>query len=171
MNGYTLESVVKQDSHAAPHFIGVFASDTLPRVIGSTPALLIVNTDPISKPGTHWQAIAINKDGCGEFFCSFGLPPYIPHIRKFMDRMCTSWRHNTLDLQAIDSTVCGQYCVLFLLFKAHGYSMNDYVRIFSDDCYENDVFVSTMFQRYSKNVHLCDDFVSKKSQTCCKRRK
>ena len=55
MDGHTLESVLRRDPHAAPLFVGVFASDTLPHSIHTKPALIIVNTDPIQKPGAHWQ--------------------------------------------------------------------------------------------------------------------
>jgi hypothetical protein len=172
MDGYTLEKFVRNDNHAAPIFDGVYASDTLPYKLHCKPTLIIVNTDPISKPGTHWQAIAIDTHRNGEFFCSFGLPPYVPQIRKFLDRHCKAWKHNTVDVQALDSTVCGQYCAMFLLFKAHGYSMNDFVGLnFSNDCHRNDQLVSQMFQRYGGNVVLCDDIRCKKTQTCSRRRK
>lgn len=170
MDGDTLEAVLRKDPHAAPHFVGVFASDTLPHTIQQKPALIIVNTDPISRPGAHWQAIYIGCFGRGEHFCSYGLGPYEAKIRQFMDRQCSLWTKNTIDLQAFDSAVCGQYCTMYLLCKAHGYSMQDFVSIFSSDCNQNDELINKMFQRYAKNVKLCDDVQRKKAQTCCNKR-
>jgi len=169
MDGHTLEAVLRKDPHATVHFEGVFASDTLPHNT-QKPSLIIVNTDPINKPGAHWQAIYISCDGRGEHFCSYGLGPYVPNIRNFMDRQCKFWNKNTIDLQAFDSSVCGQYCVLYLLFKAHGYSMKEFVSCFSSDCNLNDQFVDQMFQHYAKSVKICDEIRVKKCQTSCKKR-
>lgn len=171
MDGHTLETVLRRDPHAALLFEGVFASDTLPHQIHKRPALIIVNTDPIAKPGAHWQAMYIGCDGRGEHFCSYGLGPYVPAIRKFMDRHCRVWINNTSDLQAIESAVCGQYCTMYLLYKAHGYTMKDFVTRFSENCNTNDSLVSQMFQRYAKNVIICDDLRTKKCQTNCQRSK
>ena len=169
MDGHTLEAVLRKDPHTDSLFAGVFASDTLPHNIHQKPSLIIVNTDPISKPGAHWQAIYIGCDGRGEHFCSYGLGPFVPNIRKFMDRQCKIWTKNTTDLQAFDSSVCGQYCVLYLLYKAHGYSMSEILSRFSSDCSLNDTFVNLVFERYAKNVKICDDIRVKKCQTCSTR--
>jgi len=166
MDGHTLEAVLRRDPHASSNFLGVFASDTLPHNIPK-PALIIVNTDPITKPGAHWQAIYIGCDGRGEHFCSYGLGPYVPKIRQFMDRQCKQWIKNTIDLQAFDSSVCGQYCVMYLLFKAHGYFMEEYLFCFSEDCNQNDHFVNHMFERYAKSVNICAEIRVKKCQKSC----
>lgn len=171
MDGKTLEMVLRKDPHASAIFEGVYASDTLPFTINKKPALIIVNTDPIAKPGAHWQAMYIGCDGRGEHFCSYGLGPYVPSIRKFLDRQCKVWTKNTIDLQAFDSDVCGQYCAMYLLYKAHGYTMRDFVNRFSNNCHANDNFVNSMFKRYSKNVMICDEMRIKKCQSSCKKRK
>ena len=171
MDGLTLHQVMKHDQHAAPHFQGVFAADTLPTHIYKKPAYYIINTDPIRKSGRHWTAMSIDCHGRGEFFDSYGMSPYTPEHRRFLDRHCKSWKYNHVDLQALDSTVCGQYCVLYLLHKSHGYSLTDFVNMyFSNDCNKNDKIVNEMFHRYMENVKLCDDIIVK-TQTCCKRRK
>ena len=51
-------------------FDGVFSADSLPE----KPRLLVVNTDPANQPGRHWVCMSV-KDGYGEYFDSFGLPP------------------------------------------------------------------------------------------------
>ena len=146
MDGLTLHQVMKHDPHAAPLFQGVFAADTLPRHIIKKQGYYIINTDPIRKPGRHWVAAAIDCHGHGEFFDSYGMSPYTPEHRQFLNRHCKSWKYNHVDLQALDSTVCGQYCVMYLLHKAHGYSLPDFVNMyFSDNCNENDKIVSRMF--------------------------
>lgn len=171
MNGHELENVMRHEPHVSRMFLGVYASDTLPRSITHLPALIIVNTDVISKPGTHWQAIFIGKDRRGEFFDSYGLPPFVTHHINFLNKMCISYRYNTRDLQAINSTTCGEYCVMYLLFKAHGYTMSQFVKCyFTIDCEKNDSIVRKMFKKYIKNVRFCKDFGGH-FQSCCKRKK
>lgn len=173
MDGTTLEAVLRRDPHVAPYFEGVFAADTLPRGSRHRPSFYVVNSDPIRKPGQHWLALSIGCNGVGEYFDSYGLPPFVKEHKQFLNRHCKSWTWNTTELQAIDSTVCGQYCVMYLLFKAHGYTVHDFVKInFTRDCNKNDDIVNRMFERYMKDVKLCDDVpIKNKTQTCCKRRK
>lgn len=170
MNGNELESALGQDPHAAAMFHGVYACDTLPLTVAKLPALFIVNTDSISKPGSHWQAIYIDCERRGEFFDSYGLPPYVPQHVSFLKKTCKSYKYNHTDLQALNSSVCGQYCAMFLLFKSHGYSMNYFVKYFSSDCEKNDVLVNKMFKRYTKSVKFCNEF-GVKMQSCCKRKR
>ena len=171
MVGQTLHQVIKQDPHAAPLFEEVFAADTLPRYVNKKPSYYIINSDPISKPGRHWLALTIDWHGNAEYFDSYGFPPHTLEHRKFLDRHSKSSRHNHVELQAFDSVVCGQYCIMYLLHKAHGYSLPDFVNMyFTNDRHKNDKYVDEMFQRYMKNIKLCDDIVVKKNQTCCKRK-
>lgn len=107
MNGYDLERVMRADPHTSPIFEGVFAADTLPRFLSKRPALLIFNVDRITQKGSHWQAAHIDKDGNGQFFDSYGMSPFVPAHKRFMDRVCKTWTHNPIQLQALDSAVCG----------------------------------------------------------------
>jgi len=58
--------------------IGVYAADEIPTV-WSKPAAIIANTDDHTKPGTHWVAMYVGKDGIGHYFNSYGLPPTTSH--------------------------------------------------------------------------------------------
>lgn len=164
---------MRSDPHTADIFEGVFAADTLPRRLKKKPALLIVNTDPIRKPGAHWQAISIDKHGRGEFFCSYGLAPFIKSHRKFLDRVCKSWQYNPVAMQAVDSSVCGHYCLLYLILKAHGYSLSDFVNMFFDENEnKNDAVVEYIVDHYTDNHVFCDDFIiNRNHQACTERRK
>lgn len=169
MNGNSLDAFMQKDRHTSSLFAGVFASDTLPYSLHQKPALIIVNTDPHTKPGAHWQAIFIGSDGRGEHFCSYGLGPYVPKIRRFMDRQCSVWTKNTIDLQSFDSSVCGQYCALYLLYKAHGLTLEDFLSCFTANCADNDYYVNLMFNQFAKNVKLCEKTLLKQTQSCCKK--
>ena len=171
MDGLTLDTLMRRDKHVAPLFEGVFAADTLPRRLHKCPALLICNTDPISKPGTHWVAFFIDKHGVGEYWDSYGMPPLVSHHRNFLKRLCKKWTYNHTSLQAIDSKVCGEYCLLYLIYRAHGYTLHSFVhKLFTSDPIKNDEKVRTLFKRMFGKKRACV-ITSSGSQTCCERKR
>ena len=119
-----------------PSFQGVYSLDTLPK----SPRLLVCNTDPSWKPGEHWIAIYVDKNGRGEYFDSFGRPPN-KHFERYMNSMCSSWTFNKKRLQSRISSFCGYYCCLFVVLRARGFSMTKIVRLFTIDTGYNDWLV------------------------------
>lgn len=171
MDGHTLDTLMKRDRHVAPYFEGVYAADTLPRRLHRRPALLIANTDPIEKPGQHWCGFLIGSDGEGEFFDSYGMPPIVPNHKKFMSRVCKKWIYNHKSLQAIDSNVCGQYCVLYLAHRAHGYSLHSFLKkLFTNDAEKNDQVVRKLFKRMFGHNRQCVLPSDCKTQRSCHRK-
>lgn len=173
MNGFELESVMRGDPHTSPIFEGVFAADTLPRYLSQKPALLVINVDRITQKGSHWQAAHIDENGKGEFFDSYGMAPYVPRHKRFMDRVCKTWTYNNTRLQALDSSVCGHYCLLYLIHKAHGYSLRQMLDMYFDESVEkNDAVVEYLVDRYTEKHVFCDDFIiNRNPQTCTPKRK
>lgn len=169
MDGLTIESLMRKDHHVSPFFEGVFAADTLPHRLHKVPALLIANTDPISRPGSHWVAFYINEDKVGEFWDSYGMPPIVANHRKFLNRLCKKWTYNHTSLQAIDSKVCGEYCVLYLVHRAHGVSLHAFVKkIMRPTAEKTDQVVRKMFKHMFGHKKNC--ILPSTSQTCCERR-
>lgn len=118
-------------------FIGVFARDRLPKYLPSRrPLILVANTDPSNKPGSHWVVLYI--DSKGEYFDSLGRPPEHNIFIRYLDKFCTSWTYNNRQLQSAISYFCGQYCILFSLYRSLDYSMKDILGIFSADTGLND---------------------------------
>ena len=110
-------------------FLGVFAADEIPAQQGSQQHSIcfIANTDPSTLPGTHWVAFVVLKPkppvtgGASTvyFFDSYGLPLSFYaslHSECLRRGYATVRAANTLQLQSVHSTVCGQYCILFLFF-------------------------------------------------------
>lgn len=121
------------------NFVGVFSRDTLPVVV-KLPVGLVINTDKSSLPGTHWVAIYIDADGFGEYMDSFGLRPLTSDILAFLNKNCISgWEHNPITFQSPVSSACGPYCVLFITMRSRGCSMSEFVRMFSQKKWLNDV--------------------------------
>ena len=71
MNTFQLAQVLTKDSFSKDSFAGVYACDELSSIeINEYPKSLVVNTDPMELPGTHWIAIYFNEQMKGEFFDS-----------------------------------------------------------------------------------------------------
>ena len=79
MNTAQITDALEGDPITNKKFCGVFPSDKLPQTIDKYPCGFVANTDPSTKPGTHWMSIWIgpsdgkgeNKRTVGEFFDSY----------------------------------------------------------------------------------------------------
>lgn len=64
-------------------FDGVYSANNLPSK-RALPLLLISNTRPNNHPGEHWISVAIDSQGVGKYFDSYGLEaPTL--LRDFMN--------------------------------------------------------------------------------------
>lgn len=127
--------------HSLDCFQGVFASNELPKHITRWPAAYIVNTDPRSKPGSHWVAIFAPQRSKIEYFDPYGIPPFVNSIIKFIRRNSKRWYFNDLQFQpsAPLSTACGLYCILFVRIRCGRIGFNDFVKLFAKNNTVNDV--------------------------------
>jgi len=55
-----------------------------------------------------------------------------------MNSHLETWTFNDTVLQAPFSSVCGHYCVYFLLYKSRGCTTSEIVSRFSNNLFEND---------------------------------
>lgn len=124
----------------------VFAANRLP-IHMTSPVYLISNLDPDTKPGSHWVAIYIDSNGVGEYFDTFGRKPEGYHL-SFLKRNTSRWRHNNKVIQSIFSSVCGEYCLLFLYLKYRGLSLRSFVNMFNENTIQNDNLVCKMFNLF-----------------------
>lgn len=126
-------------------FKGVYPSDKLP-YDAQLPLTIICNTDPAHLPGTHWVCISIDERRIGYYFDSFGSPPLIENIFKFLEHMCIQWYYNTYTLQHISSSTCGYYCVLFVLYNCSGLSMYSFFQNFGNNPLANDHWIKSQLE-------------------------
>ena len=125
MNTLEIERVITQDPCGEAVFADVFARDQLPATI-DYPCAMVWNTDPSNEAGEHWVAMYVDEWGHGEYFDSYGLPPP-SSFEHYLNRHCVQWIRNTVQLQDLLSTACGQFCVYFVMYRSHGMPMNDIV--------------------------------------------
>jgi hypothetical protein len=129
-----------------PQFLGVFPANLLPSPILFEPYCFIANTDPSGKPGNHWVAFYVEGNVC-DYFDSMGLPPtHNIYFLNFLQNF-PKYRWNNSRIQG-SATTCGQYTVLFIIARINGYSMDDFVELFSAHTLSNDIvtggFVNNM---------------------------
>lgn len=134
-------------------WLGTFARDQLPNLDNEKrPFALILNTDPAEQEGTHWLALFAHDRGL-ELFDSYGLSP---SLYGFPD----SYRHSSRSIQALGSSVCGHYCLLFLFYRSRGRSFDSTITLlrnkFSDSSAARFVANLASFS----NLHQCT------GQTC-----
>ena len=149
MNTAQITHALEEDPITKKTFCGVFPSDKLPQTIDKYPCGFVANTDPSSKPGTHWISIWIGPSNArgdhnkilGEYFDSYGTD--VPLVfRNYLEKHTDKWKYNKRKLQSIWSDVCGDYCIFYLSHRARGYSMNKIVQLFDDNTMLNDAKVS-----------------------------
>ena len=126
-----------------PTYRGTFCSDNMPGTTG----LIIANTDPCGRPGTHWIAIYISPDRQrGEYFDSFGRLP-IARLANYLNRHCDRWYYCENQLQSVASSYCGVYCMLYCIHRSRGVDLENFIACFSNDTGFNDVIARHMLTK------------------------
>lgn len=135
------------------NFLGVFPKDLLPSFQNiKFPACLVSNTDPSSKPGTHWVAIYLESPTIIEFFDSYGLHPSVYGFTFSVVK------YNHSQLQSLTSNLCGQYCIYYLYKRSRCSCV--FSKEFSTNSDWNDIQVSKWFKKISNSI-------SPNSLPCC----
>lgn len=146
MNSLEIERSLRNDPSTRDIFVGTFAADTLPPT-KEFPGAYIANTQPSNQSGEHWVAFYCVSDSI-ECFDSFGANPavYSPHIKIWLDDEYKIIQKEVI--QSNMSTVCGQYCMFFVLLRCNGFSYQDTLSIFTKNRSVNDRFVCKFINKY-----------------------
>jgi hypothetical protein len=144
MNTFSINKILKNEKG----FVGTFARDEIPYKVGLG-SFLVVNTDSSEKPGEHWIALAVNKDGSGEYFDSYGLLPLHIEFADFLFRNCPNgWNYNKVPLQCLECITCGHYCVVYIKLRSRGYSYCDYISLFTKNPNDNDKLIKFYLNKF-----------------------
>ena len=139
MSGIDIASCLR----GVDNFNGAFAYDQLPPLINE--GYYIVNSATIASGGEHWLAMYIPSDRkTAEYFDSFAMKPsyYNRCIERVLFANAERYTRNIKRLQAPGSSLCGQYCVLYCyLGSKHGFSLDDYMKVFGENYSRNDSIV------------------------------
>ena len=116
----------------------VIAKDALTDVIDTYPAAFVCITHNGDQTGEHWIAMYVNAEQRGDYFDPYVIESQHVEFTNFMNKHCADWLPNDRILQSPISTVCGQYCVAFLLFRCRNVSMHAFTHFFTNDSVAND---------------------------------
>ena len=131
LSNSVLSYLANDDNELKKYFQGVFAADELPRPLptGSRARrAYIVNTDPSSEPGQHWLAMCTQGNQC-KTFDSYGLPLALytnPDLQDWWSKHKFVSRRD-VSLQALDSQICVHFSLLYLIARARGITMGDFL--------------------------------------------
>ena len=102
------------------NFLGAFAADQICGIRSNQVGTLIVNTDPSHLPGRHWISL---------FLCDKDIYIYDPlslnvyksdFFKKFFIRMNKVLHFNTIQIQSVDSVMCGYHALVFCFVMKNG---------------------------------------------------
>ena len=122
-------------------FGGVYSKDQLPQELIRTKFYIVNMQDHDEGEGTHWVVFYYNKPLTSIYFDSFGFPPPedVEEVMKY---------NNDEDIQDLESTACGYFCIAFIKFlhdkqdKQEAYKA--FVKIFKLDTSQNDRILQKM---------------------------
>lgn len=163
MNSAQIDTLLRNDPCSRFTFAGVFPRDHLSKLVKARtlPAAYVVNTDPATKPGEHWVAFYFPVGGKAEYFDSYGDV----NVHEAFVKFGMKYGHhqgvmkmNRHALQGTYSTVCGQYCIFFVLLRCRGYSFEQIVRMFDKDNVNwNDSMVARFVNKHcGENLPVTD---------------
>ena len=95
-------------------FGGTYPRDLIPHRLRPYERAVVINTDKHDQPGTHWVCVYVVPPVV-EYFDSYGFRHFLPEILDFIERHQSTPVWNPFDYQSLNTTVCGQYCVYYLL--------------------------------------------------------
>lgn len=144
MNNWEISKVMRHFPSTKNCFMGVFPSDRIPKDIPFYPCCFIANTDPSWMPGTHWVAVFVENNANIEYFDSYGRRPMSPQMKEFCG---TSYQHNLYAVQSIFSTLCGYFCIYYLVNRCRGNSFSNIMYNFN---LNNAVFNENLVKRFVK---------------------
>ena len=114
------------------------------------PSAYVVNSDSKTQKGEHWVAIYFDKNKRGEYFDNYGLLSAILGLEAYMDRFSLDWICKRKPIQSLFLTVCGHYCVCFILFRCRVIPLHAVVSVFTSNLTKNDCRVSEFIRNLSQ---------------------
>ena len=139
MNKDTIHKLLKRHPETKKIFVRVCSSDTLPlRARRKRPCAYVCNTAKANHPGEHWVCFYFDRGGAlPEFMDTYGRTPLTASFKRFLGKK--GFKRNGCALQNLMSTVCGQYCLYYILMRCRGHSMKSILCKFAySDTLDND---------------------------------
>jgi len=129
-------------------FDGVYAFDKIPKVIKED-HFIICNTGDSNSGGEHWFVIHRCTSETIEVFDSLGISENkLNKLKTLKFKKVKKLKFNVTPVQALDSTLCGEYSVYFV-----------YQRLFNKDFGFNQLMNEIFSLNYTDNSKAVADFL------------
>ena len=115
-------------------FKGTFAYNQVPiSKLQNAPFAFIMNTAPSTEEGDHWIGVYCTFSHQLEVLDSAGMISnnLLKHLEFLVSKNLQAIVSNKNQLQGPCSTVCGEYCVMFIYCRLQNISFNDFLEKFS----------------------------------------
>ncbi len=103
-----------------------------------------------------------SPNGQVDYFDSYGKQPDRQSIYYFLNVQGRTWQYNKQCLQMSYSSVCGYYCLYFIIKRCQGETMKDIISGFGTDLLENDKNVQSYIHKHY-DIRRIDPFVQLKA--------
>ena len=111
--------------------------------------------------GSHW--ISIYR--CGQkliYFDSFGLPPIMKEIKKFLLSFNIEYETNIFEYQRATSPMCGFYVMLFIILMEQNFEFIKFQKLFSQNCKDNDrkviLLLKHVLKKLNNRIHIQNNY-------------
>jgi len=150
MNNYEINQILKSHSRTKSIFLESLPCDKGPNNEQHYPYALVMNTDFSGGRGIHWIAIFALSDRSVEYFDSYGMPPNKCIYSKFLQKFA-SIKRSEIRLQSYLSSVCGHYCVYFIVRRCYGETFENIIKGLRDMGEIRDSYV----REYTNQLQKC----------------
>ena len=140
MAGLTNKYVENLGLCLVDNFLGTFPCDIQPDVSGLKSFSAVFNESKHSDPGSHFVCIYANEKKLF-YFDSMGLSLENDYIKLFAYSCGRTVIPSSIQIQSLDSIMCGFFCICFLLYMSLGFDFKNFFDCFSSDLKLNDTIV------------------------------
>ena len=108
----------------------------------------VVNLENKNQDGSHWTALIMAAKNC-VYFDSYGMPPP-EKLYQFLEKKYKKVYFSKMEIQDMDSTFCGYFCLAFLKFveTRRGsliQKLQSFQKLFKENTRENDGILEKFF--------------------------
>lgn len=148
MNEAEIDQYLKTHPLTKEVYQGVYARDELAFFGGAPNSMFVVNTDLRSEPGAHWVFCYWPSEGLPLYFDSYGFFPLYEEFYQFLLSDTSNFKYNKVQLQDIDTDVCGHYVMYFASQLCAGVPLEEIrSKHFTNNAKLNDRLIVTLFRK------------------------
>ena len=115
---------------------GVYPKDRLKKPLKH--GFYIINLNDSDQPGSHWTVLYCINEAYSMYFDAFGFK-----APECIEDLLHRYDYNKKQIQSIDSTSCGFYCIAFIKFmhmkKNYKKAFKTFCKLFNSDTCMNEI--------------------------------